>query len=77
VVYFAVIPFAAEMLMQGGIPKRLIPGTPLHLGAFSLSDGLQLPGRADSEHQSTRLVSRHLRGTAGSALWAVFIFTTA
>src|ERR1700716_1488731 len=27
VVVFAVYPFAAEMFRQGGIPKRLIPGT--------------------------------------------------
>ena len=34
VVVFAVYPFAAEMFKQGGIPKRLIPGT-IALGAIS------------------------------------------
>ena len=34
VVVFAVYPFAAELFRQGGIPKRLIPGT-IALGAFS------------------------------------------
>jgi H+/gluconate symporter-like permease len=34
VVVFAVYPFAAEMFKQGGIPKRLIPGT-IALGAFT------------------------------------------
>ena len=33
---FAVYPFAAEMFRQGGIPKRLIPGT-IALGAFSFT----------------------------------------
>src|ERR1044071_3351080 len=36
VVVFAVYPFAAEMFRQGGIPKRLIPGT-VALGAFSFT----------------------------------------
>ncbi len=36
VVVFAVYPFAAEMFKQGGIPKRLIPGT-IALGAFSFT----------------------------------------
>lgn len=36
VVVFAVYPFAAEMFRQGGIPKRLIPGT-IALGAFSFT----------------------------------------
>jgi len=35
-VVFAVYPFAAEMFRQGGIPKRLIPGT-IALGAFSFT----------------------------------------
>src|ERR671912_161679 len=33
---FAVYPFAAEMFRQGGIPKRLIPGT-IGLGAFTFT----------------------------------------
>jgi H+/gluconate symporter-like permease len=36
VVVFAVYPFAAEMFRQGGIPKRLIPGT-IALGAFTFT----------------------------------------
>src|SRR5829696_1890757 len=36
VVVFAVYPFAAEMFPQGGIPKRLIPGT-IGLGAFTFT----------------------------------------
>jgi H+/gluconate symporter-like permease len=36
VVVFAVYPFAAEMFRQGGIPKRLIPGT-IALGAFTIT----------------------------------------
>ncbi|MBS1137388.1 MAG: transporter [Proteobacteria bacterium] len=36
VVVFAVYPFAAEMFRQGGIPKRLIPGT-IAVGAFSFT----------------------------------------
>jgi H+/gluconate symporter-like permease len=35
-VVFAVYPFAAEMFRQGGIPKRLIPGT-IALGAFTFT----------------------------------------
>jgi H+/gluconate symporter-like permease len=42
VVVFAVYPFAAEMFRQGGIPKRLIPGT-IALGAFTISMD-SLPG---------------------------------
>jgi H+/gluconate symporter-like permease len=42
VVVFAVYPFAAEMFRQGGIPKRLIPGT-IALGAFSYTMD-SLPG---------------------------------
>src|SRR5574338_283298 len=36
VVVFAVYPFAAEMFKQGGIPKRLIPGT-IALGSFTIT----------------------------------------
>src|SRR3954451_5600293 len=36
VAVFAVYPFAAELFRQGGIPKRLIPGT-IALGAFSFT----------------------------------------
>jgi len=39
---FAVYPFAAEMFRQGGIPKRLIPGT-IGLGAFTFTMD-SLPG---------------------------------
>lgn len=42
VVVFAVYPFAAEMFRQGGIPKRLIPGT-VALGAFTFTMD-SLPG---------------------------------
>src|SRR5262245_2884562 len=42
VVVFAVYPFAAELFRQGGIPKRLIPGT-IALGAFSFTMD-SLPG---------------------------------
>lgn len=42
VVVFAVYPFAAEMFRQGGIPKRLIPGT-IALGAFTFTVD-SLPG---------------------------------
>ncbi|MDT3671315.1 MAG: GntP family permease [Aromatoleum sp.] len=42
VVVFAVYPFAAEMFKQGGIPKRLIPGT-IALGAFTFTMD-SLPG---------------------------------
>src|SRR5262245_35306321 len=42
VVVFAVYPFAAEMFQQGGIPKRLIPGT-IALGAFTFTMD-SLPG---------------------------------
>ena len=42
VVVFAVYPFAAEMFRQGGIPKRLIPGT-IALGAFTATMD-SLPG---------------------------------
>ncbi|MGE5384528.1 MAG: GntP family permease, partial [Betaproteobacteria bacterium] len=42
VVVFAVYPFAAEMFKQGGIPKRIIPGT-IALGAFTFTMD-SLPG---------------------------------
>ncbi len=42
VVVFAVYPFAAEMFRQGGIPKRLVPGT-IALGAFTFTMD-SLPG---------------------------------
>jgi H+/gluconate symporter-like permease len=42
VVVFAVYPFAAELFRQGGIPKRLIPGT-IALGAFTFTMD-SLPG---------------------------------
>src|SRR5438876_8558705 len=42
VVVFAVYPFVAEMFRQGGIPKRLIPGT-IALGAFTFTMD-SLPG---------------------------------
>jgi H+/gluconate symporter-like permease len=42
VVVFAVYPFAAEMFRQGGIPKRLMPGT-IALGAFTFTMD-SLPG---------------------------------
>src|SRR5574338_449901 len=42
VVVFAVYPFAAEMFRQGGIPKRMIPGT-IALGAFTFTMD-SLPG---------------------------------
>ena len=42
VVVFAVYPFAAEMFRQGGIPKRLIPGT-IAFGAFTFTMD-SLPG---------------------------------
>lgn len=42
VVVFAVYPFAAELFKQGGIPKRLIPGT-IALGAFTFTMD-SLPG---------------------------------
>jgi H+/gluconate symporter-like permease len=42
VVVFAVYPFAAELFRQGGIPKRLIPGT-IALGAFTFTM-MALPG---------------------------------
>src|SRR5574338_499067 len=41
-VVFAVYPFATEMFKQGGIPKRLIPGT-IALGAFTFTMD-SLPG---------------------------------
>ncbi|VVE06229.1 transporter [Pandoraea communis] len=42
VVVFAVYPFAAELFRQGGIPKRLMPGT-IALGAFTFTMD-SLPG---------------------------------
>ncbi len=43
VVVFAVYPFAAEMYRQSNIPKRLMPGSVIALGAFSFTMD-SLPG---------------------------------
>ncbi len=56
VVVFAVYPFAAEMFRQGGIPKRLIPGT-IALGAFSFTMD-SLPARRRSRTSSRPPSSR-------------------
>jgi H+/gluconate symporter-like permease len=56
VVVFAVYPFAAEMFRQGGIPKRLIPGT-IALGAFTFTMDA-LPGTRRSRTSSRPPSSR-------------------
>jgi len=76
VVVFAVYPFAAEMFKQGGIPKRLIPGT-IALGAFSFTMD-SLPGTPQIQNIipttffKTDIYAAPWLGTIG----AVFIFTT-
>src|SRR6187551_475504 len=73
VVVFAVYPFAAEMFRQGGIPKRLIPGT-IALGAFTFTMD-SLPGTP----QIQNIIPASFFGTDGwAAPWlgvvgAVFI----
>jgi H+/gluconate symporter-like permease len=74
VVVFAVYPFAAEMFKQGGIPKRLIPGT-IALGAFSFTMD-SLPGTPQIQNIipttffKTDIYAAPWLGTIG----AVFIF---
>src|SRR6266478_3603096 len=74
VVVFAVYPFAAEMFRQGGIPKRLIPGT-IALGAFSFTMDA-LPGTPQIQNI---IPIPSFKTTAYAAPWlgsigAVFIF---
>ena len=74
VVVFAVYPFAAEMFRQGGIPKRLIPGT-IALGAFTFTMD-SLPGTPQIQNVipttffKTNIYAAPVLGTVG----AVFIF---
>ncbi|HEY6895854.1 MAG TPA: GntP family permease [Rhodocyclaceae bacterium] len=73
VVVFAVYPFAAEMFRQGGIPKRLIPGT-IALGAFTFTMD-SLPGTPQIQNIiptavfKTNIYAAPILGTIG----AVFI----
>src|SRR3954465_8115987 len=70
VVVFAVYPFAAEMFKQGGIPKRLIPGT-IALGAFSFTMD-SLPGTPQIQNVipttffKTNIYAAPILGTIGS-----------
>ena len=74
VVVFAVYPFAAEMFRQGGIPKRLIPGT-IALGAFSFTMD-SLPGTPQIQNVipttffKTNIYAAPVLGVIGS----IFIF---
>jgi H+/gluconate symporter-like permease len=76
VVVFAVYPFAAEMFKQGGIPKRLIPGT-IALGAFTFTMD-SLPGTPQIQNIipttffKTDIYAAPWLGTIG----AVFIIVT-
>ena len=73
VVVFAVYPFAAEMFKQGGIPKRLIPGT-IALGAFTFTMD-SLPGTPQIQNIipttffKTNIYAAPILGTLG----AIFI----
>lgn len=76
VVVFAVYPFAAEMFRQGGIPKRLIPGT-IALGAFTFTmDSLpgtpQIQNIIPTSFFKTDIYAAPWLGTCG----AVFILFT-
>jgi H+/gluconate symporter-like permease len=76
VVVFAVYPFAAEMFRQGGIPKRLIPGT-IALGAFTFTMD-SLPG---SPQIQNIIPTTFFRTDTWAAPWlgvigAVFILVT-
>ena len=74
VVVFAVYPFAAEMFRQGGIPKRLIPGT-IALGAFTFTMD-SIPGTPQIQNIipttffKTNIYAAPMLGIIG----AVFIF---
>jgi H+/gluconate symporter-like permease len=74
VVVFAVYPFAAEMFRQGGIPKRLIPGT-IALGAFTFTMD-SLPGTPQIQNIipttffKTNIYAAPVLGVIG----AIFIF---
>ncbi|MGB7191822.1 MAG: GntP family permease [Collimonas pratensis] len=76
VVVFAVYPFAAEMFRQGGIPKRLIPGT-IALGAFTFTMD-SLPGTPQIQNI---IPTTFFNTTTWAAPWlgvigAAFILTT-
>ena len=76
VVVFAVYPFAAEMFRQGGIPKRLIPGT-IALGAFTFTMD-SLPGTPQIQNI---IPTTFFNTTTWAAPWlgvigAVFILVT-
>ncbi|WP_211470279.1 GntP family permease [Collimonas humicola] len=76
VVVFAVYPFAAEMFRQGGIPKRLIPGT-IALGAFTFTMD-SLPGTPQIQNI---IPTTFFNTTTWAAPWlgvigAVFILAT-
>jgi H+/gluconate symporter-like permease len=76
VVVFAVYPFAAEMFRQGGIPKRLIPGT-IALGAFTFTMD-SLPGTPQIQNI---IPTTFFNTTTWAAPWlgvigAVFILIT-
>jgi H+/gluconate symporter-like permease len=75
VVVFAVYPFAAEMFRQGGIPKRLIPGT-IGLGAFTFTmDAMpgtpQIQNIIPTTFFGTTTWAAPILGTLG----ALFVFT--
>lgn len=72
VVVFAAYPFAAEMFRQGGIPKRLIPGT-IALGAFTFTmDSLpgtpQIQNIIPTSFFKTTIYAAPRLGTIGSAI---------
>ena len=76
VVVFAVYPFAAEMFRQGGIPKRLVPGT-IALGAFTFTMD-SLPGTPQIQNVipttffKTNIYAAPILGTTG-ALFIVVV----
>jgi H+/gluconate symporter-like permease len=72
VVVFAAYPFAAEMFRQGGIPKRLIPGT-IALGAFTFTmDALpgtpQIQNVIPTSFFKTTIYAAPRLGTIGAAI---------
>src|SRR5207249_2152989 len=76
VVVFAVYPFAAEMFRQGGIPKRLIPGT-IALGGFTFTMDA-LPGTPQIQNI---IPTTFFKTTTWAAPWlgvigAIFILLT-
>ena len=75
VVVFAVYPFAAEMFRQGGIPKRLVPGT-IALGAFTFTMD-SLPGTPQIQNiiPTTFFGTTTWAAPALGTIGSIFIFT--